>query len=859
MTAQYFRIFFWHVVRHLRRHPLLALLNICSVALGVAVFLAIQIANQSANRAFAATIDVVAGKAELEITGSAGGLPETILPLVVHQPGISAATPLVRGVITLPDLPGEYLLVLGVDVFTNTPFRTFELNDFAPGQFDLQRWLGEANAIAVSEEFARRHHLHSGDRLRVQVNGAEHALRVGFILRTSDASTFDPHFAAMDIGWAQELFARRGRLSSIQLQLAKPRDLETVAASLRKILPADAIVATPARRGEQVGKMLGGFQLNLTAMSLVSLLVGMFLIYNTVSASVVRRRSEIGILRSLGTTRNEVRALFLGEAFVLGFLGVIVGVFGGLLLARALVGTVSETISSLYVLLQVRHVVVTPWMLGSAAVVGLLSVVIAAWLPASAAAKMDPVRALRAGSIIEQSAELSPGWFWVGLVLLLGSAALSFIALTSGPPWIGFGAAFCVLAGFSLLVPELTARFSVLAGWSLRALAQQFGFGMVEAQLAAGNLARSLVRNAVTIAALAAAVAMAIGVSVMVFSFRRTVESWVDQTLLADVFIAPASNEIVGPSSFMPPAALQFLQAQPAVAEMDTFRQVDLPMNGEEIAVAVVRATARRQMRFLHGDGDAIMERFHREPCVLVSESFARRHRVRDGDELPLATPEGVRRFPVVGTFYDYTRDQGVVYMNAKTFVSIWKDERVNSLAVYLRKGAEEARLLADFRVQFDQAGQFMILSNRTLRVRIFEIFDQTFAVTYVLRTIAVLVAIVGICLTLTTLIAERSRELGIFRAVGGSAAQLRKLLLWESALIGLLAATVGLASGLCLSIVLTGVINRAFFGWTIQLAIPWASLSWTPCWIIAAALLAGFIPAWRAGRLILTEALRSE
>ncbi len=119
VTAQYFRIFRWHVFRHLRRHPLLALLNILSVALGVAVYLATQIANQSANRAFAATVDLVAGKAELEITAPAGNLPETCFPLVAATSGISAATPIVRGLVTLPDFPGEYLVVLGIDIFTN--------------------------------------------------------------------------------------------------------------------------------------------------------------------------------------------------------------------------------------------------------------------------------------------------------------------------------------------------------------------------------------------------------------------------------------------------------------------------------------------------------------------------------------------------------------------------------------------------------------------------------------------------------------------------------------------------------------------------------------------------------------------
>nr|MDQ2659476.1 FtsX-like permease family protein [Verrucomicrobiota bacterium] len=345
----------------------------------------------------------------------------------------------------------------------------------------------------------------------------------------------------------------------------------------------------------------------------------------------------------------------------------------------------------------------------------------------------------------------------------------------------------------------------------------------------------------------------------MVFSFRHTVNSWIDQTLVADLFLAPASNEIVGPSSFIPPAALPFLEHDPDVAHVDTFRQMGVPMGDRTIALAVVRGSEQRRFPFLRGDSLKIMQRFQNEACVLVSESFARKHRLRDRSTVTLQTPAGPRDFPVAGTFYDYTRDDGIVFMSRNVFSHFWNDERINSLAVYLRRGASAENVAARFRAQFSRSGQFLILSNRELRVRVFEIFDQTFAVTYVLRFIAVIVAIVGICLTLTTLITERSRELGVLRAIGASAAQLRKLLLWESGMIGFLASAVGLASGLCLSVVLTGVINRAFFGWTIQLAFPWDSLAWTPLWIVGAAVLAGIIPAWRAGRLNLTEALREE
>jgi len=542
------------------------------------------------------------------------------------------------------------------------------------------------------------------------------------------------------------------------------------------------------------------------------------------------------------------------------------------------------------VLVSVKQLALDPWTFVIAWTVGLASVVASAWLPAHAAAQMEPVRALhggnsfRGGAVSKPVAEnrgalrpltkvaatpqvgwkgglesAPPGWLWSGLFSILFAAAFSLLALSTGPPWLGFVAAFLILTGFSLFVPWAISRLSSVAGRCFRALRRHWGKAALEAELGAANLSRALLRNSITIVALAAAVAMTVGVSVMVFSFRKTVETWINHTLIADLFIAPASNEIVGPSSFFPPAAVQFLASHPAVETIDTFREMGMPMGEETAAVAVVRGSERRQFQFVRGDARRITRRFQEEPCVLVSESFSRRHRLHDGESIQLTTPDGIREFPIAGIFYDYSHDQGIVYMSARTFVQFWHDDRVNSVAVYLRKAGSGEALTADFRKQFNRDGQFMIYSNQSLRTRVFEIFDQTFAVTYVLRTIAVVVAITGIFLSLTILIAERSRELAIVRAIGGSAAQIRKLLLWETAMLGALAAAIGLASGLCLSLVLTGVINRAFFGWTIQLAFPWRSLALTPLWIFAAAVAAGILPAWRAGRLVLAESLRNE
>ncbi len=849
MTAQYFLLFRWQVLRYLRRHPLLATLNVATVALGVALYLAIQIANQSANNAFEASVDVVAGKAQLEVNAPAGDLPDTLLPKIAAQPGVAAATPIVRGYVTLPQFPGEYLDLLGIDVFSNEPFRTFQLSGFGQETFDPQKWLRGPRVIALSEEFAHRHQLKAGDEIAAQSNGKTIRLTIGFLLRSKDSAVVpDEHFAAIDIGWAQELLGHSGTLDSLSLRLTKGADAERVSQELRAIVPADATVAAPAQRGAEVGKMLAGFQLNLAAMSLVSLLVGMFLIYNTIEASVVRRRTEIGILRSLGATRNEVRWLFLGEAAALGLVGIVVGLLGGYFLARLLVGAVAETISSLYVLIHVQQLAIAPWIWVSAFCLGLLSVLVAAWLPAQSAAAIDPVQALHGGLRIEKSVRLSRGWIFGAAISLLLAVLFSFLALRTGPPWLGFGAAFFVLAGFSLLAPEVISRFA--RAWKWRA---------VEPRLAAQNLGRSLLRNSITIASLAAAVAMTVGVAVMVFSFRQTVGNWIDQTLVADLFIGPAANEIAGPNSFMLPETIRFLEQNPAVETIDTFRALELPFRDQTISIAIVRGSARRNFRFIAGRGDAIMQRFYEQRCVLVSESFARRFHVAAGDMLDLPTPSGRQAFPIAGVFYNYSNDQGLVFLSEKNFQSLWHDDRVNSVAVYLKASASSEAVANDFRQRFSGRGEFSIYSNRALRTRIFEIFDQTFAVTYVLRTIAVVVAVVGIFLGLTTLVAERAQELGVLRSIGGSAGQVQRLLLWESGMIGLLASGLGIAAGLCLAVVLTGVINRAFFGWTIQLAFPWTSLAWTPLWIVAAALLAGWIPAWRAGRLNVAEALRSE
>ncbi|NDG70280.1 MAG: FtsX-like permease family protein [Proteobacteria bacterium] len=839
MTPRFAALFWRQIVRPWAAHPLLPLLNILGIAIGVAVFLSIQMANRGALASFQNAVGLVAGRANLEIRGD---LPEEIFPLVAKTPGISSATPLVEGIATLPDTPGDYLRILGVDPFTGSSLRVFELIDPAGAPLDLEMWLREPDVIALPPQ------RDLPDSFRVLAAGRSVTLRHGFDLKTDDAAVAsDPRIAAMDVGWAQQLLDLGGRLTSIQIRVEDPLAMDAVIATLRGIAPPDALIGPPARRGAETELMLAAFQLNLTALSLVSMVVGVYLIYNSLSATVVRRRHEIGILRANGATKLEVMALFLGEGLCCGFLGTLLGLVLAGPLAAILAAPVSQTVSSLYALVTIEQPVLTSGQVLLAFAAGLGASLIAAWRPAAEAAGCDPALVLRPGSQADSFSVYSRHWGFWGTACLLLSAGLSWGALHGGGEFLAFASVALLVAGFSLLVPAAVNLFVRLVhgpGWMVR--------------LAAQHLGRSLHRNAVTIAALAVAVAMTVSVSVMIHSFRASVTSWLGNTLVADLFIAPAANEITGLQSFLPSASVAWVQRDPRLKELATFREMPVPWGEKSANLAIIEGSARGELDFIAGPPDA-RAIFHQPGMVAVSESFANRHGTKPGDVLEFSSPKGPAAFRVVGIIKDFTRDSGLVMIDRPNFRQFWSDERLHSLSISLNDPATSASFAEDFRANFGRAGELSIYTNSDLRRRVMEIFDQTFAVTSVLRAIAVVVAIAGVLLSLTTLVVEREREIGILRSQGASCAQVRWLILSEAAMIGLLAAIVGLLCGASMAMVLTWVINKAFFGWTIELRYPLGVLLSTPLWIIPAALFAAWLPARRASLIPPARALRFE
>jgi putative ABC transport system permease protein len=838
------RFFIQHVVRYALRHKVLGVINILSVALGISTYLAVQIANRSATAAFRAGIDVVAGRANVEVRGS---LNDRLFPELQKIPGVIAATPLVERVVTLPDWPGEYLHVVGVDPFTNSTFENFKVSKSGSESFDADAWFGDPRSLTVAKKFADSHQLKRGDSIRVKFGEREVDLILSSILEAKDG---DGRFAAMDIGWAQELFDLPGKLTGVLFRISDPSNPEPVRERIRRLVPPDAVVQEPGARSSQVEQLLSGFALNLTALSMISLLVGVFLIYNTVTASVVRRRSEVGILRALGASRAKVRWLFLGEAGLYGLIGSILGCVGGVLMSNFLVGAVSRTVTNLYVLTSIDHFYLPFWQLPLVLVAGMGSVLVGAFIPANAGANLPPLRALNMGVLIERSERPRRSWIILSGACLLAAVAASELAL-GGFRSAGFAAAFFTLIGFCCLAPYVTHQFGTWAGETFRP--------RLLPRLAARNLVRSLYRHAITVAALASALAMLVSVSIMIYSFRRTIDRWLEHRLVADLFVAPAANEVVGFENFIPDEFIKFLRSRPEVEMIDTFRYLTATVNGVPTSMAAVTGTKRNIPDFIGGNSNEKYEAFQEPDRVTISEPLSHRSKVNLGDTVTIATPLGPHEFKVAGIFYDYSRDSGIMLIQRANFEKFWHDSRINSLALYLRPGTDVEKLIGSIRTGYPAAGDYSLYSNRALRGAVVEVFNQTFAVTHILRVIAVLVAVIGIALNFTVLVKEREREIGTLRAVGVSRRQVCGLIIWESVLLGIVAVLLGIVTGIALSVVLTEVINKAFFGWTIPLQIPWDQLLWTPVWLLPAAVLASLLPATQSSRRNIIDTVRME
>jgi putative ABC transport system permease protein len=840
--------------RHLLRHPAQLVLAIVGLALGVATIVAIDIAVESSRRAFGLSLDAVNGTSTHRLVAGPEGLDQQLY-VKLRLEGLVPAVPVIEGYVRVRD---RTMQLLGLDPLTVRDART-ELGAGARdgGESELARltqWFTEPGTVLLSGRTARELGISIGDTFEIEIAGQMHRASLLGHLDESRATGEEGGYDTLlitDIANAQEWLGLAGRLSRIDLRVSADEAGRAALERLKASLPVGVLIEEAARANQQSLDLSAAFTTNLRAMSLLALLVGALLVYSAISFAVVQRRRTLATLRALGMTRRQVLSSVLVEAAVLGLAGALIGIVLGASIGRELIVLVSRTINDLYFVVSVREAVLAPVSIVKALAAGVGVALLAALLPAFEVARSAPQLGLRS-SVLEHRAHRA------SVALAFGGAALAglsvAIVFASGRSlFAGFVALFLLLAASAAMIPAVL-RALALGGARLMRAGSPLG------RLALASVAASLSRTGVAVAALGVALAAMIGVAVMVESFRESLREWLGNTLRADIYITAPGPGFGRPERRLEPDVVETVLRTEGIVAYSASRRVSVPSAHGELSMDALELApaGRAGIQILASTTQDIWSAFAKG-ALIVSDSLAWRLQLEPGERLELVTPQGVRAFPVAGVYREYGNDRGNALIHRAVYRRIWQDDAVTSLGLYVAPRMTATAVIERLRSSVEGAQRLYMRSNAELRALSMRIFERTFVITRVLYWLSAAVAAIGLLSALLAWQLERARELALLRSLGATPGSTAALIETQTVFMGLTALLAAIPLGLATALMLIHVINRRAFGWQIDLHLRAAPFLDALTIAVAAALIAGLYPAWRAASASLASALREE
>ena len=840
---------------YVRKHLLRCLLTTAGIVLGVAVFVGMHTANQSVLFAFNQTVDRIAGATQLQVSAGETGFEEWVLEKVQQHRDVDVAVPVIEAVVQTGIEGQGNLLVLGVDMTGDRSLREY---DFESGDESIVDdplvFIAQADSIIVTNTFAERtgYGLERKITMRTMQGPREFTVR-GVMKPSGLSSAFGGNLAVMDIYAAQMVFGRGRTFDRIDIAVREGANVDQVRRELQAALGPGLQVEPPSARGQQFEAMAKVYSMTANVTSLFALFIGLFLIYNTFSIAVTQRRSEIGVLRALGASRAKIRNLFLTESAIAGLAGSLAGIGAGILIARALAGYLSGFLGEIYGVMQkAEEVSAQPALLLGALAMGVATSVIAGWIPARAAAAVDPVRALQKGGVQNIGSGEQRLRFWIAVGA--ASAAIACVIFGRQPALFYTGYLLSVLAAL-LMTPAMTSWLTRLLRPALK------GMRPVEGTLAADSLLQSPRRTSGTVAALSLSLALVIGLAGIARASYKSIRNWLDVALNPDLFVT--SSESLTQRSFrFPPELAPKLSAVPGVEEVQMVRTARILFRGTPVmlvAAEIGKLRGRIKLKPIEGDAATVYARAARGEGVVISDNFAILRNVHMGETIELLAPGGPVRLPVLGVVMDYSDQQGSILIDRELYRKHWGDDSVNVFRLYLARGASEAAVRQEILNRFGAQTRLFVFTNEELRGYILKITDQWFGLTYVQILVAVIVAILGIANTLTVSIADRKRELGVLQAVGALRNQVRHTIWMEAGTIGVLGLMIGFALGAVNLYYILEVTRRDFAGLRLEYQFPLEMAAGLLPVILAAAFFSALVPAESAVRGSLVEALEYE
>lgn len=850
--------------RHVRRHRLRTFLTFFGIVLGVAVVVAIAVVNRSLTSSFQSTIDQIAGKAVLQVANGESGIAESLFPGIRDTPGVQDAAAAVEGFLPVSAAPGERLYVYGVDLLTDFAVRDYQ---FVNSQFALDQaldFIAQPDSIALTESFARRLKIPLGAGISLATSTGRQSFTVRALLKEQGtAKVFGGSFALMDLPVAQRVFGKEGKLDIVDITLADGERIEAVQERLRDRLAGAAEVERPKKRGEQIDQLLTSFRVGLFFVSLIALFVGFFLIYNTVSVSVIQRRQEIGTLRCLGMRRAQVLRLIVVEALLLALCGSCVGSMVGWMLARAALVAVGETVGNLFSLVDLAPGDFTFQELGLALGCGIAVAVAAALHPALQALQVSPLENAR-------QAAWKPGFpankSWAnrfGLLCFLVAPIFVFLSPLLAEPVrrfsLGVVGMLVFLLGLAFFCPALI-HYAVKGLW--RSTLTLPGVSWVEARLASDSLRRNPTRSGITVATLVISLAAIFTIAAFVNSVRGSLLAWVNQMVTADLIVSSGART-AGPRNVpLKEEPLPGLKSIPGVKIIDLYRLIRSTYQGKPIVIESFSArdsAGVRNLPLIGGGGAQALREMGEGKGVIISESFQSKFAKGANDIVDLSTPSGRVLFKVLGVYVDYSSDSGSVLIDRALYKKYWRDDLVDAFDLWLEPGADQQQVIQKIRNDYGAKYQLFISTHGELRDAVVRIMEQSFIVNYAVEIVAVVVAIFSVINTLLASVLDRTREIGVLRAIGATQAQVRRMIVMEAGWMGLLGGLVGVFAGSVMAYHHVVYNTKMLTGWTFQFYYPYGVAALSLVAAVALCLAAGYGPAKQAAATPIVSAIGYE
>ena len=803
------------------------LLSVVGIALGVALGYAVQLVNRAAVEEVGAAVRSIAGAADLEVRAARSGFPESLYPEIARLPGVERVSPALELDAALAGSQ-KTLHLVGIDILRAAPLQP-QLVMEGPERLLLP------DRVLLSAAAAAALHVRPGDRLRFVVGQKTVGLTVAGVLA---ASSLRGQSGLTDIATAQWRFDRLGVLNRLDIRLSPGTSSDAAMERIRRRLPPGVHVSRVRALEEASAYPSRAYRVNLDVLAMVALFTGGFLVFSAQALEIARRRGEHALLRVLGLEPHGVRRLVLLEAAALGILGSLLGLALGVLLANLALRASGGDLGAgmFHGARQLR----LAWLPASLYFLAGIAVAVAgAWLPARDAARAAPARALKAGdeqAMFDRAAPLLPA-----LALIAAGVVLSQLPAVRGLPLFGYASIACLLVGSVALMPRVSrALFRFLPP------PRNPGLALALAQLRAAPG-----QAAVSLAAIVASFALMAAMAIMVASFRQSVDDWLQVVLPADLYFRTSQE---GDTGFLEPGFQSAVQALPQIARVDFIRssRVLLDPVRPPVVLIIRDRAANAYPRVGKGGGGG------GGPSAWVSEAVKDLYGYRSGDtmRLPLAGREVA--FTVRGVYRDYARQHGSILIDRAQYIALTGDRRANDAALWLAPGATRAQAMAAIRalpggtaLEMNDPGEIRTVSLR--------IFDRSFAVTYAMEAVAVLVGLFGLSSSLGAVVLARRRELGMLRHLGLTQRQIAGMLAAEGALLALVGAAAGLASGAAISLVLVYVVNRQSFNWSIDLHPPFLLLASLTAILVALAVLTALLSGREAMGMGPVRAVRED